>query len=179
MRNTRILALLLAVTLLLSTLPASAAIGGTKSFSDVKSDDWFKPYVDKLSSWGIINGYQDGTFGPNRTLTRAEFITMVFNAGNTLTMMYIDENGQPGSYETINNVHWAQPYWNALNDAGIIAGSGIKCSNAELNQPITRNEMAVLITNMLYKDYYEDKVSVSNVTGVIKDYNSIDRKSVV
>ena len=50
MRNTRILALLLAVTLLLSTLPASAAIGGTKSFSDVKSDDWFKPYVDKLSS---------------------------------------------------------------------------------------------------------------------------------
>ena len=63
MRNTRILALLLAVTLLLSTLPASAAIGGTKSFSDVKSDDWFKPYVDKLSSWGIINGYQDGTFG--------------------------------------------------------------------------------------------------------------------
>ena len=173
MRNTRILALLLAVTLLLSTLPASAAIGGTRSFSDVKSDDWFKPYVDKLSSWGIINGYEDGSFGPNRTLTRAEFITMVFNAGNTLTMMYIDENDQPGSYETINNVHWAQPYWNALNDAGIIAGSGIKCSNAELNQPITRNEMAVLITNMLYKDYYEDKVSVSNVTGVIKDYNSI------
>lgn len=173
MRRTRILALLLAVTLVLASVPAFAAAGQSKSFSDVKSNDWFKPYVDKLSSWGIINGYQDGSFGPDKTLTRAEFLTMIFNAGNMLTMMYVDENGQPGSYETITNVHWAQPYWNALNDAGIIAGSGIKCSNAELNKPITRNEMAVLITNMLYKDYYEDKVTVSNVSTVIKDYNSI------
>lgn len=173
MRKTRILALLLTVAMLLSTVPVSAAAGQSRSFSDVKSNDWFKPYVDKLSSWGIINGYEDGTFGPDNTLTRAEFLTMIFNAGNTLTMMYVDENGQPGSYENIRNVHWAQPYWNALNDAGIIAGSGIKCSNIELNKPITRNEMAVLITNMLYKDYYEDKVSVNNVTSVIKDYTSI------
>lgn len=173
MRRTRILTFLLAVALLLSTVPASAAVGTAKSFRDVKSDDWFKPYVDKLSSWGIINGYQDGTFGPNNTLTRAEFITMIFNAANTATMMYVDEDGNPGSYETMTSVHWAQPYWNALNDMGIIAGSGIKCSNAELNKPITRNEMAVLITNMMYKDYYEDKVSVNNVTSVIKDYDSI------
>lgn len=167
------LALLLAVSLLLSAIPASAVTGQSKTFSDVKADDWFKPYVDKLSAWGIINGYEDGTFGPNKTLTRAEFLTMIFNAGNTLTMMYVDENGQPGNYEDIRNVHWAQPYWNALNDAGIIAGSGIKCSGTELNKPITRNEMSVLITNMLYKDYYEDKVSVSNVSSAIKDYSSI------
>ena len=173
MKRTRILTLLLAVTLLLSAVPASAAGGQSKSFSDVKSDDWFKPYVDKLSSWGIINGYQDGTFGPDKTLTRAEFLTMIFNAGNTLTMMYVDDNGQPGNYEDIRTVHWAQPYWNALNDAGIIAGSGIKCSNTEMNKAITRNEMAVLITNMMYKDYYEDKVSVNNVSSVIKDYGAI------
>lgn len=176
MKGKRVLALMLAIVLLLAAMPVSAAYGTTKSFSDVPADAWYKDQLDALVSVGGVSGYPDGSFHPEDTLTRGEFITMLFNVANTATMQYVEYvDGQyvAGSYENETSIHWAQPYWNVLNDMGIIAGSGIKCSAQDLNATITRNEMAVLVTNMMYKDYYEEKVSVTNVTSVIKDYSSI------
>lgn len=162
MRGKRTLALVLAVMLLLAAmLPVSAEIGDPKNFSDVPGDAWYKDEVDKLSMLGIINGYPDGTFHPDETLTKGEFLAMLYVAAEAI--MYDDDNA----------IHWAQPYWNALNDMGIISGSGIKCSFEDLNSTITRNEMAVLITNVLYKAYFEEKITMTNVTSAIADYSSV------
>src|SRR5699024_4308805 len=45
-------------------------------FKDVKVSDWFVDTVSKLVGKGGIDGYSDGTFRPNNTITKAEFIKM-------------------------------------------------------------------------------------------------------
>lgn len=42
------------------------------SYTDVKSEDWFKWPIDRVSDAGLMGGYPDGTFKPNAGVTRAE-----------------------------------------------------------------------------------------------------------
>ena len=45
---------------------------GTKSFSDVPSSHWAAKYINFAATRGWVNGYADGTFRPNNSITRAE-----------------------------------------------------------------------------------------------------------
>ena len=49
-------------------------------FPDVPENHWAYEYVNTLVSKGIIEGYPDGTFGGDRTMTRYEFAAMLFRA---------------------------------------------------------------------------------------------------
>ena len=42
-----------------------------KSFSDVAKDHWAYPVISSMAEKSIVNGYPDGTFGPNKAVTRA------------------------------------------------------------------------------------------------------------
>lgn len=61
---------------------------GKSSFSDVVSSaatDWYVPYVEWASSIGLLKGYEDGTFRPNREITHTEmYILMERYARNLL-----------------------------------------------------------------------------------------------
>lgn len=50
--------------------------GGTRSFPDV-SGHWAQSAIEQAQAAGIIGGYEDGTFRPDRTLTRAETVAIV------------------------------------------------------------------------------------------------------
>ena len=43
------------------------------------SDHWAKEEINYLIEKGIVNGYPDGTFRPERNITRAEFYKLVTN----------------------------------------------------------------------------------------------------
>lgn len=58
-------------------LSADAASG---SFRDVVSSDWYAEAIRAAVDADIINGYTDGTFKPNRTITREEMAVMAYNA---------------------------------------------------------------------------------------------------
>ena len=45
----------------------------TNSFSDVADDAWYNNAVSTLTKMGILNGYPDGTFKPDASISRAEF----------------------------------------------------------------------------------------------------------
>ena len=54
------------------------------TFPDVGTGSWFAPYVDLALSYQIVEGYRDGTFKPDRPITRAEaakivYLTMIMN----------------------------------------------------------------------------------------------------
>lgn len=52
--------------------------GGKKvTFSDVSSDRWSYEYIQKLSSLGIVNGYENGTFQPQNPIKRSEIVTIL------------------------------------------------------------------------------------------------------
>jgi len=51
--------------------------GTATEFKDVASDAWYAPYVDILSSNGIINGYGDNRFDPNGYVTRQDLSLII------------------------------------------------------------------------------------------------------
>ena len=53
---------------------------GASSFSDVNISAWYCGYVETASAYEIINGYGDGTFGPNDLITREQAMTMMSRA---------------------------------------------------------------------------------------------------
>ncbi len=90
----------------------------TEEFSDIsKCDPMVQRAIKHLSEKGIFNGYNDGTFRPYNTVTRAEIAAILVRVLN---------------YEPINTVyfsdvplnHWAVGYVGAAYDNGIIDGMG-------------------------------------------------------
>ncbi|NEQ45511.1 MAG: S-layer homology domain-containing protein [Leptolyngbya sp. SIOISBB] len=49
-------------------------------FTDVADGYWAKPYIDALTARGVLDGLPDGSFAPDRFLSRAELATQVANA---------------------------------------------------------------------------------------------------
>ncbi|HEY9825737.1 MAG TPA: S-layer homology domain-containing protein [Stenomitos sp.] len=50
------------------------------SFSDVSSDYWARPFIERLAKQDIIAGFPDGTFKPDQAVTRAQFAAIVRKA---------------------------------------------------------------------------------------------------
>ena len=92
----RVLALLLAAVFAVGALPASASYSA--SFSDVSADAWYADYVSLCATYGIINGYEDGTFRPEADITRAEFMKLLATIGELVPYKAID-----------TSIHWAAP----------------------------------------------------------------------
>ena len=49
-------------------------------FTDVKPADWFNGYIYTAVKAGLLQGYKDHTFRPNKPVTRAEFVTLLSRA---------------------------------------------------------------------------------------------------
>ena len=111
----------------------------TNSFSDVPSTAWFNNAVSTLTKAGIIAGYEDGTFQPNATITRAEFATIAvrfFDASYTGKDFFTDIDG-----------HWAQKYINDAANAGLV--NGYEDGTFGPNKAITRAEAMTLVNRAL------------------------------
>lgn len=76
------------LTVLDDTAPNTDTPASDKlSFSDITENDWFYQNVAEMSDAGMLDGYSDGTFRPNNTITYAEFCTIIYRiaSGNAQT----------------------------------------------------------------------------------------------
>lgn len=133
------------MTVLMCALPAFAATGsrGAQStFKDI-SRHWAKNYITKAVSLGITSGYSDGTFKPDREITRAEFTRMLNTA--------IGNNGtkDPG-FSDVNKAEW---YYNDVCK-GVSAAfiSGYDDGSFRPSRTITRQETAVILARIVPAD---------------------------
>jgi hypothetical protein len=53
---------------------------GAAEFSDVKTTDWFCGYIQAADAYGLITGFDNGTFRPNDTITREQAMTIIARA---------------------------------------------------------------------------------------------------
>ena len=68
-------------------------VTGTNIFSDVHTSDWFYDQVVGSIQYGWITGYADGTFQPNKTISRAEVTTIVNRMlGRSADQHFVDQN---------------------------------------------------------------------------------------
>lgn len=61
---------------LLTDKARDANLTDRSPYPDVSAGDWYNKAVATLSRMGILSGYEDGSFRPNATVTRAEFAAM-------------------------------------------------------------------------------------------------------
>lgn len=125
-----------------------------KTFSDVNNNDWFYSVVNELSDKGIISGYEDNTFKPQKAVSYAEFLTLLNNS-----------IGEKQSPDYKNSEEWYKPTFDYLKQKGII--TNIQNPNAE----ITRNEMAKYLSLGLEK-LKNQKIDTTTLAS-IKDFDSI------
>lgn len=90
---------------------------GTKSFSDVPSSHWAAKYINFAATRGWVNGYADGTFRPNNSITRAEVAAVTCrllerNADQSYIRSHLSELR---AFTDVNESHWA--YWYTIEAA--------------------------------------------------------------
>ena len=106
--------------------------------ADIKVD---ADVVDTLVSLGIVEGFEDGSFQPNGTVTRAQMAKMIYvlRTGNSDASAYNDEKS---SFTDING-HWARGYIKYCQSLGIIAGKN--ATTFAPNASVTAQEAAKML----------------------------------
>lgn len=101
------------------SLFANASIASAATFSDVKSDNTYYDAAEYLKNKNVVSGYTDGTFGPEKAISRAEAIKIISVAfGVDTTKEYAE------SFSDVKKVNWFFPFVMGGKDAGFINGYG-------------------------------------------------------
>jgi hypothetical protein len=113
LRMKKVLSLVLAFAMILGSFGFVFA----SDFPDVKDTEYYSEPVNVLSGLGVIGGFPDGTFGPEKEVTRAQMATMIVNAlGMTVT-------GQSDTkFTDVPKSHWASGFVNYATSVGFVAG---------------------------------------------------------
>jgi len=127
----------------------------TNPFTDVHLSNWHNNAISTMTNAELLRGMPDGSFQPDRGITRAEFAAMISrfvelsHSGET---MFPDISG-----------HWAQDYISLVAELGWVVG--MPDGNFEPNREITRAEAATVINRILVRhpetldDLLEDRRS--------------------
>lgn len=127
----KLLPLALTAAMIMPSVPAMAAP------SDI-AGHWAESVITQWQSKGLIQGYEDGTFKPGNTITRAEFVTLMNNAKGFWSEGSIN-------FSDVKNGSW---FYSAVARA-VAAGyvKGYSDGSFKPGNTITRAEAAVMIAN--------------------------------
>ncbi|MBE0448251.1 MAG: SpoIID/LytB domain-containing protein [Actinobacteria bacterium] len=112
--------------------------GSASSFNDTPGH-WAEPYIAALVNQEIIRGYPDGTFRPDRSITRAEISAIISRA------MGLSPGSSPASFPDIAD-HWAKSDIEIMASNGLVNGYADGYFKPDLNAK--RCEVAVIIYRM-------------------------------
>lgn len=136
----RILAVALSLTMVLSLsfyLPENSY--GAVKFSDARGH-WAEGFITRAYNLDFVDGYPDGRFKPDKSVTRAEFVTMINDAFD----INIDTDAI-----NFNDVPYGQWYYNAVATAVTATYASGSGGAFRPNTSITRQEAAVMLSNIL------------------------------
>jgi predicted secreted protein len=153
-------------------------------FDDIDLDDDFYDAVKYLVHAGIVNGYEDGKFYPNKTLTRAELTKIIYAA-----MVYAgeDEGDLDDAEELFEDVlesDWYAPYINRMYKLNKIDGVGDK--KFEPNKKVTYEQAIKMIVSFMGKDqeaqdkggYPEGYTAVAMELGITEGISIVGNKPI-
>ena len=123
-------AVLLSLTMMLSMKVALFA-----DLTDVSSH-WAKDEIQYLTVKGVVGGYSDGEFKPDKTITRAEFFKM-------LNKIFGYSNKAQVSFDDVKDTDWYYEEIQKAVEAGYV--SGYPDNTIRPNEEITRQEVAKVI----------------------------------
>lgn len=145
----KIISLLISLSLLVAMVP-NTAMAATNPYTDIPEGNWSSSVVNAAKDYGIMQGVSDGIFGFGKTITKAEFITV-------LDRMFGWEliNSNVPSFSDVSKNQWYYTYIETALKQKVID----KTQTFHPNDPITREEMATMLVRGLGYDALAQKVS--------------------
>jgi len=110
-------------------------------FPDVKSDRWSSTEIEYMANDGVILGYPDGEFKPQKNLTRAEFAALICRFINGKAVK------SEAEFLDVEKTHWAYSSISALHEMKLVQGYEDGTFRAE--KEITRAEVITVINKIL------------------------------
>jgi hypothetical protein len=129
-------------------------------FADVREGYWAKKPIEHTGTVGMVQGYPDGTFKPERALTRAELATLLVRAEGVKL-----PGKAPQVFKDVKGNHWAASYIEAAYRMGLIKGYPDK--KFRPNNRINKAEAIAILVRF-------DKMNVAAVE--VKPYNDVPVK---
>lgn|GEM_PF-1825874 len=126
------------IVAMLISLIGFASTVSAKTFSDVPPGYWAKGAIDYLTGREVINGYTDGRFGINDTITREQAAAIIIRS-----LGWDVSGSEDAGYPDVSRDHWAYDEIATMKHAGFFAPVG----SFEPRKPVTRAEMAEMIVN--------------------------------
>ncbi|WP_163853043.1 invasin domain 3-containing protein [Paenibacillus elgii] len=132
--------------------------GDQAGFRDVSETSWYSGAVAAAKAYGIMDGFGDGTFGPDRKVSRQEAIVTLVRA---LRLADANSAASHGAGQADLTVYadrdqiggWASDAIRTAIDAGLVNGYG---DELRPQKSLTRAETAVLIYRMLLQAGFID-----------------------
>lgn len=126
-------------------------------FADIQGY-WAEKAIRTFVKLGFIDGYEDGQFRPNGSITRAEFAALISRV--------FDIKGDAGHTVVLSDVgqHWAKEAILSLASTGVINGYGD--GSFKPNQTITREEIVMILSRILNLDHVKMDASKGEFTDI-------------
>lgn len=133
---------------------------GSVPFGDVKSDDWFYPYVSAVYNNKIVNGISENIFGSGLPVTRQDMCAMIYNAVS-VSGTELDKKFAQNTFEDNDMISpYAAEAVAALQTAGIINGD--ENNEFKPQDGATRAEAAVMLQRLLLYISISEAENMSN-----------------
>ena len=123
------------------------------SFIDVDESKWYNDYVSSMVNGGYIVGYPDGTFGGDKPITRAEFVTILVRFFGLADVDCV--------FSDVAEGHWAYDYIATATTYGWI--NGYEDGTFRPDRALTRAEAVTVINRMLNRGVDETSQLGNNV----------------
>ena len=143
-KSRKLISLFLSILMVLSIVPTTVFA----DYSDINGH-WGQTYIQAMADKGSIKGYEDGTFKPDKTISRSEFLAIAIRS------TYPDYTpAQAGD-------NWWAGEYNKAIEKGIIAES--EMPRSEMDAPIRREEMTMIMVRCVEG---KGETLYGNATGV-------------
>ena len=112
-------------------------------FSDVPEDMWYTDAVKWAVANEIVNGYGDGTFGPDDAVTKEQVAVFIYRASESSGMVLPDMDASR-DFDDLHEVSdWADKEVTKLNEWGVFVS--LPDTNFSPQRPATRAEVASIL----------------------------------
>lgn len=144
-KTKKILSLVLALMMIFSSVGILAEDATTTalSFTDVVDGTKTADAISKLVAYGIMNGYPDGSFKPDGSITRAEVAAVIVRFEKLADNLPADAVTGFSDLDNDDSSAWARPYVKAAVDAGII--NGFEDGTYRASEPVTYEQLIKMI----------------------------------
>ncbi len=139
-------------------------------FKDV-NNHWSAMYVCLLTARGAISGYADGTFQPDRQVSRAELVKIILVASGVNVPKAVPST----SFTDVHTDNWFAPYVETAKRAGFIEGYKDGTFRPYANVNRAEALKIILMGSGVYKqkDFDEEKIAQANDGDLVAEFRDV------